>query len=245
MPRIRGRCPIPCVGYKADDIDIWIATFERSWSSRHLVSDEDLRASEVFRFQQHQEQFLARRCFQRAVLAGYLSCSPDLVHISRSCTFCGHPTHGQPRLPDMPELRFSTSSTDGLFAIAVSFAGHIGLDVARPAEVERLDPSTYLTADEGSRVSSQPTPIANSDLCAAWCIKEAYGKAVGLGLALSPTCIDTRRRPHIVALEHDFPSLMARSWIVGSAADAVLAVVAGASAGQPTAASPRHEHLAE
>jgi 4'-phosphopantetheinyl transferase len=131
----------------------------------------------------------------RAALGRALGRPPAQIEITRVCERCGHPTHGRPRLPG-GEVAFSVSHSGGAAVIALTReAPRIGVDIelvrARPflgrLAVRTLGPDAYAAwraAPEVDRLEG---------FLRAWTMKEAYLKAIGLGIAT--TLADVPEQP--------------------------------------------------
>lgn len=82
--------------------------------------------------------------------------------------------------------RFSRSRADGITAELVAASGCVGVDIETfgriAANVRSDDP--WLTARERRTVEQMLDPTR--ELACRWVLKEAYAKALGLGLALPP-----------------------------------------------------------
>jgi len=97
--------------------------------------------------------------------------------------------HGKPDLiPDAgtPPLRFNISHTRGLVAVALTIENDIGIDV-EDLEAGRLSmdlASQFFTANEVDYLLRLPTERRQQALYSLWTLKEAYIKAVGLGLSV-------------------------------------------------------------
>jgi 4'-phosphopantetheinyl transferase len=128
------------------------------------------------------------RAMTRVVLAEALGTSPDRVPISRRCAHCGHPTHGRPTVAGDDRISFSLSHSSSFAVIALADgAARIGVDV------EQVRPRRHLGA-LAARVLNDDEHAAwlavgedgDEQLRAflrAWTTKEAYLKALGIGIA--------------------------------------------------------------
>jgi phosphopantetheinyl transferase len=127
------------------------------------------------------------RASTRVVLADALGTDPDRVPISRQCAHCGHPSHGRPTVAGDDRISFSVSHS-GSFAVIALTDG----DVTVGVDVEEVRPRRRLGAlaarvlndeehtawlaidDDGARLRS---------FLRMWTAKEAYLKALGIGIA--------------------------------------------------------------
>jgi len=101
----------------------------------------------------------------------------ERLEFTRRCERCGHPTHGRPRLAGSP-VELSVSRSERWAAVALA-------PVAVGADVE--DPGRALTAGELDPVLSATerrwaAGRGGDDLLRLWVVKEAVGKAMGVGI---------------------------------------------------------------
>jgi 4'-phosphopantetheinyl transferase len=92
---------------------------------------------------------------------------------------------GRPEIvaPASP-LRFSVSHTAGLALVAVGVGRDIGADAERiRAEVPEDVVARTFTAAERAALAATPAAGRSERFTAIWTLKEAYAKALGLGLA--------------------------------------------------------------
>jgi phosphopantetheinyl transferase len=139
-------------------------------------------------------RFAASRAALRAILGGYLSVSPADLRF-------GIRPGGRPVLaaPGSAALEFSLARTAGLGLIAVSL-GPVGADI----EEIRLHPGLAELAAarfgpaEAACIAGGCGGTALTSFYRHWTAKEAYLKAVGVGLAgLAHTAVDCSPRPVI------------------------------------------------
>jgi 4'-phosphopantetheinyl transferase len=142
-----------------------------------LDADERLRAS-AFRRPIDRDRFVARRGLMRTHLGRELGIAPQMVRIATD-------EHGKPFLRDDPDLAFNLSHSNGVALLATMRGGVIGCDIewrnpdlACPRVAERL----FAPAEYEALTALPPEQwIAGFYNC--WTRKEAYVKALGLGLS--------------------------------------------------------------
>jgi 4'-phosphopantetheinyl transferase len=122
----------------------------------------------------------------RLVLGELTGSAPESLRFERRCGHCGRAGHGKPHLADRSDLDFSLSHSGGLALIAVARGRRVG------ADVERVRPRTdvlaiargSLSARERQAIASEGTDGARrAAFFRCWTRKEAYLKALGVGLA--------------------------------------------------------------
>jgi 4'-phosphopantetheinyl transferase len=121
----------------------------------------------------------------REILAGYLGIAArDVAIVPRPCVACGGP-HGKPALaPPADGLRFNVSHTGELLLVAVAHGREVGID-AEPVGRARPLASTahsWLGDPESRALECVPPQERDQALLRLWTLKEAYLKAVGVGL---------------------------------------------------------------
>jgi len=110
---------------------------------------------------------------------------PAQIAITRVCERCGDLDHGRPRMPG-GEIAFSVSHSGGAAVIALTpDSPRIGVDLelvrARPF-LERLAART-LAPDAYAAWRAAPKTERLATFLRVWTMKEAYLKAIGLGIA--------------------------------------------------------------
>jgi 4'-phosphopantetheinyl transferase len=147
-----------------------------------LTADEREQAgrflSEALRTPYVAAHALLRRC-----LSLHFPEAPDIVGIDRNPF--GKPMLARPAL--RRQLSFSLSHTCGLAACAISPGWDIGVDVEQVAsgEVDALA-TRALAPDEQNEVTAVPAPQRQRRFAELWTLKEAYVKALGVGLRTPP-----------------------------------------------------------
>lgn len=139
-------------------------------------------------------RFLARRWMARTLLARETGGDPGGLVLERRCERCGglHPV--SPLGAGSGSVWWSASSSAGLAAIAIS-DWRVGLDLEKREERPRWEriAHRFYSEDERRAVAGSPTRFLEF-----WTLKEAYLKAIGLGLPgglRSLECAELSRSP--------------------------------------------------
>ncbi len=139
-----------------------------------IGADERARADRI-RFPRDRRRFVVRRARLRQLLGAWVGRAPEAL------TFTAN-SHGKPILADGPP--FSLSHSADMMMLAIGDA-EVGCDI------ERIDPvldwpplaETFFTTTERDALAALPPEAARRAFFACWARKEAYVKALGLGLS--------------------------------------------------------------
>lgn len=143
-----------------------------------LLCDEERRRMDRFHFEKDRTLFLIAHALLRVALSRYAEVPPREWRFKTG-------VHGRPEIAS-PEsnLRFSLSHTSGLAACAINVDREIGFDVEDATrKVELSVAERYFSPREVRDLQSLPPDAQASRFLEYWTLKEAYLKAIGLGLA--------------------------------------------------------------
>lgn len=144
---------------------------------REVLDDTERARADRFHFERDRQAYIAAHALTRATLSRCVERPPEAWRFVVGA-------HGKPDVDD-GSLRFNLSHTRGFVAVAVAPAGDLGVDV------ERVDPRRFgpdlvervFAPDERAYLRSLPAAAQTEAAYAFWTLKEAYIKAIGLGLA--------------------------------------------------------------
>jgi phosphopantetheinyl transferase len=121
----------------------------------------------------------------RAVLASALGIEPGAVEISRRCAHCDDTEHGKPFVVGAPDLSFSVSHSGAFALVALAESAVVGIDAETLRPRSQLDRLAARVLDTDTLAAWAKAPAAEqlTQFLRAWTAKEAYLKAVGLGIA--------------------------------------------------------------
>lgn len=156
-----------------------------------LAPDERLRANRFHR-ERDRRRFVAAHGILRALLGGYLERDPASVAFI-------HGARGKPALDPSMEppaspaasldkpgrLHFNISHSGTIAAIAVAAGREVGVDLESPDRALRNDSivARYFPPEEAARLHTMPHEDRAAAFLRSWVCKEAFAKALGLGLA--------------------------------------------------------------
>jgi 4'-phosphopantetheinyl transferase len=177
-----------------------------------LSPDERARAAR-FRYQRDRVRWTRARMAVRQILAGYLRQSPQAVGFTPtvlqdsplrppSPIAMGRVPSGRrlgvgassakPTLTNDPRLRFNLAHAGGRAVLAVAWEREVGIDL-EPNDAG-LDLQSLLTVvcspAEITRFEALPPGQRTEAFLALWTVKEAYLKAIGLGVFREPRELD-------------------------------------------------------
>ena len=158
-----------------------------------LSPTEHLRMAR-FRFDRDRVQFLASRILLRHTLGAALQRPPASLQFSTDEHGVKPRLVAAPRTAPEPEspLHFSLTHTGVLVACAFTRSGEVGLDAeawSRPVRVEALAPRV-LSPREARAVAAMPADAQPRRFLEYWTVKEAWLKATGTGLSVSPSSVE-------------------------------------------------------
>ena len=148
-----------------------------------LLSDEERARQQRFRFARDQDSYLLAHALVRRTLSELLGVPPAALAFEAG-------EHGRPELiapRRAPRLRFNLSHTEGLVACAFAVEHDVGVDVEhvdRRVEIEQLARSVFSEAERAALFALPTAQAQRVRFFELWTLKEAYIKAVGIGLGL-------------------------------------------------------------
>lgn len=206
-------------------------------SLARLSAAERARVAEIRR-PERADAVAVSLALTRRILAEATGLAAGELVFTRTCARCGHPSHGRPRL--VPEvLDFSVSRSERWATVAVAPVP-VGVDIEDPGRAVAVgELAPVLSAAERRWVAGRKA----DDVLGLWVMKEAAGKAMGLGI------VDVEDLSVVTGEVDDLSGWRAvgdpsgRRWSVVRV-DAPEAILAVATAGGPRAIQVRRESTA-
>ncbi len=180
-----------------DEVHIYRAELDQPDSLieelRSILSPDEQERADRFRFEQDKKRFIACRGILRTILSGYLGINPGCVEFE-------YGAHGKPMVkaqPDTEKLRFSLSHSHNLAVHAVASDREIGVDVEYIRRVSGADRivDRYFTAPESAIYRSLAPDEKQEAFFNVWTCKEAYLKAIGVGLGRPLSSVEVSIAP--------------------------------------------------
>lgn len=191
----------------SQDVHLWLACVDLPVLKREeltqLLSEDEKRRSERFRFDRDRNHFIARRGILRQILSRYLSLEPQKIQLESG-------PHGKPAILQQegkPLLHFNLSHSSELALYGITRNWEIGVDIEkhRPiSDLEKLAARFFTSAESrwlNQHVESEKEPA----FFKIWTCKEAYLKAIGEGLAFGLDQVEfsfpAGERPKLIAIK--------------------------------------------
>ena len=179
---------------KSNEVHVWRFPLDTDESAfAPLLDETECERARRFRFAVHAKRFVVRHGRLRLLLGAYLGRSPASIRFT-------YGPQGKPELAD-PEsddvLRFNLSHSDGLVLLALSRGRRLGVDIERlrPEMIDEKIPEQFFSPCEVAVLRALPEADQVVAFFNCWTRKEAYIKAIGLGLSLPLDSFDVSLAP--------------------------------------------------
>jgi 4'-phosphopantetheinyl transferase len=141
-----------------------------------LASDERIRAAR-FRFSHLQRSFSLARGALRILLGRYLRADARAIPLQ-------YGPKGKPSLASPARLRFNLSHSDGMALFAFTLDCEVGVDIEAIRPVPDLEQIAIqqFSAEQAAEILALPAGGREAAFFRCWTRKEAFGKALGVGL---------------------------------------------------------------
>ena len=195
-------------------IDINVASHEPE-ALLSLLSDDELKRAERFRFEKHRHRWIAGRAMLRTILSAMTRRSPESLAFE-------YDEHAKPYLPyssGHERIHFNLTHSSDLALLAVTSVGPVGIDVERIKPLSNIDAvvSRFFSPTERDAFCGVTGDIDRlKAFYACWTRKEAYLKALGCGISEPTDKFDvtflSNSEPEIIANDGDNDA--ARDWLL-------------------------------
>jgi 4'-phosphopantetheinyl transferase len=169
-----------------DDVHLWRAKLDQSDKCvkqlTQILSDDELRRAERFRFDKDRKYFIVTRGILRIILSHYLSVKSDQLQF-------GYSTYGKPYLAvksNGNKIYFNLSRSHNLALCAFTRSHQIGVDIEYIRPITKADQivARFFSAHEHAMWQQIPKDQKQEAFFHIWASKEAYIKARGEGLSM-------------------------------------------------------------
>jgi len=172
--------PLPPLG--AEQVRVWSVRLDADEAQLHaceaLLSADELERARRFRRPDLRRRYSVAHALLRRVLAAELGTNGAGLRFESG-------PHGKPALRDWPQLRFNLSHAGDLALYALAWRREVGVDLEQATPEVEIDPVArqMFSADERDALAALPLDERRQAFFRIWTRKEAYVKALGLGLA--------------------------------------------------------------
>jgi len=148
---------------------------------RNFLSAAECEQAARFRFAHDQRRFVVRRAILRRLVAASLETKPEAVQFKIL-------SHGKPQVfgqESSDGLRFSCSHSADLALVTLARGRELGVDLEqhRPLTDAQKLAGKFFSASEISELAALPQLLKMPGFFNGWTRKEAFLKAIGLGLS--------------------------------------------------------------
>jgi 4'-phosphopantetheinyl transferase len=166
------------------DVEVWSASVG-DWQPHlsrlaALLAPDEIDRSRHFLMQRDRDRSVTSRGLLRLILATYLRTEPALIQFRYLAQ--GKPVLAPEQHPG--PLHFSVSHSRDLIVYAISFLAPLGVDVekVRPLPESARVSADYFSARENQILAALDPTEQTEAFFRLWTRKEAYLKAIGIGL---------------------------------------------------------------
>lgn len=182
----------------ATDVHVWRASLETPAHVvaclRELLSPDEHARADRFHFAIDRQHFIVARGYLRKILARYIGIGPAGIRFS-------YAENGKPRLASpigqTQLLNFNLAHSGGLALYAFTRIGEIGIDLehVRPDFTGEDTARRFFSTNEVTCLSKLPESARHEAFFNCWTRKEAFIKAIGIGLSLPLDQFDVTLAP--------------------------------------------------
>lgn len=178
------RLPVVFPNLIARQIHVWCAildyTDEQLSVFYNLLTAEEQERAQRFHFTKDRARFVAARGILRKLLGQYLKAPPQELRLQVN-------SHGKPELIDYPALQFNLSHSHEIALYAIALEQAVGVDVEYIDNQRDIDAiaKRFFTPAEYQLLINLTGEAKQQAFFALWTSKEAFIKALGVGLSYS------------------------------------------------------------
>lgn len=185
LMRVNGRAR-SFVVLDQNDVDVWVFPFKGAITAlesyRSYLSVDELDRASRYRFNKDRDKFIVGRGSLRILLGKYLRKNPELIHFE-------YGRFGKPLVFDSNGqnlIYFNTSSSLDLILYAVSHTRPIGIDVEFINSFFDYNGivDNFFSEHEKTALRDLPISLQQAAFFLYWSRKEAFVKALGIGLSV-------------------------------------------------------------
>lgn len=148
-----------------------------------LLDDDERGRASRFRFAGDRARFVAAHAMTRIAIGRATGCPPDALRFTAG-------PFGKPRLAESAiDVRFNLSHAGDRALLALTRGREVGIDIEEHRPLDVLDlAARFFAVDEIHALEALPASEREEAFYRCWTRKEAFIKALGLGLSLPLDC---------------------------------------------------------
>jgi 4'-phosphopantetheinyl transferase len=190
-------CAPESPGLAPDELHVWKASLGPSTgqleSFGNVLNTDERDRRDRFRFKELRQSWSTSRTVLRHIISRYSRIPPAEIQFE-------HNRYGKPELHQDQnnfDLRFNISHSSDVMVCAISPGMRVGIDIERVREVSDFDliAGRVFSASGLRHLYALPHEQRLRAFFTCWTRKEAYVKALGLGLSLAPDSFDVTFSP--------------------------------------------------
>jgi 4'-phosphopantetheinyl transferase len=182
MSKVRWSFPEHDLSLSPSEVHIWRAWLDEEGTShaniKEILSSDEIKVANNFFFERDRRRYITSRGALRSALSRYLKTTPQEISLVRG-------QYGKPLLEHHPQqIEFNLSHSQELVLFAFTVGHRIGIDVERILPLNDFEQIAefFLSPTERYALAQLPEEIRLKGFYAAWTRKEAFTKALGVGI---------------------------------------------------------------
>lgn len=147
-------------------------------SFKTLLDDNEINSADRFHFKKDHDRYVISHGALRIILARYLNVEPQSIVYEKA-------SHGKPFLKDHPEFKYNLTHSGQMVLCAINLEKELGVDVEYlDKKVEYIElADRFFESNESAFIARQQGDALKHAFFKTWTQKEAFIKAIGLGLS--------------------------------------------------------------
>jgi 4'-phosphopantetheinyl transferase len=165
---------------RGDEVHVWRIALDEATNTdrlRAILDDAERSRADRFIRAEHGRSFTIAHAALRRILGNYLEIVSERVRFSES-------GKGKPRIEGNSDIEFNLSHSGGRALVAVTRGRAVGVDIESMSarDAQRNIAERYFSRGEVDALFALPEAEQSAAFYRCWTRKEAYIKALGLGL---------------------------------------------------------------
>ncbi len=194
------------------DVHIWQVSLEPDQNKldlcKSILDMETMQKVGWFKFEDDQNKYIICQGILRLLLADYLNIQTSKIIISRQ-------KKGKPFVANENPVYFNMSDSGNICVYAFTKFNELGIDIEEKRNLPDIDEliQTNLTKLEIEYINKKPAEKSNN-FFRFWTIKEAYLKAIGEGMRLTPDKLEFSIDRKSIKLHSQLGIYNQEDWII-------------------------------